>query len=137
MDSKYYYMWSVDRGLFKGKIGDNNFWQESTGCTEVKNTYKAVTFVNIDGKVHLRSGHLPDEPFVELDVETCKVKEGYEPFTSQDNLLSWTSDTEQSTIGDEQQGFRYLRGAQMHYLNGELWIMATYRAGTWDSEVKG
>ena len=53
--------------------------------------YSEVTFVTIDGKIHIRSGHLPNEPFVELDKATHKVKEGFEPWTSTDNLLSWTA----------------------------------------------
>ena len=137
MDSKYYYMWSHERGLFKGeRNSESNGWNDSSGCTEVKNIYKVLTFVNIDGQVHVRSGHLPDEPFVPLDRETCKVAENYQPFTSEDNLLNWTSDSEQSAIGSAEKGYRYLRGAQMHYRDNELWIMASYKESTWDSPIK-
>jgi hypothetical protein len=85
-----------------------------------------VTFVRIDGKIYLRSGHLEDQPFVELDVETCKVKEGFTPWTSGDNLLNWSKTDVQSIIGDSDGGFRYLRPTQMHYHEGELWIVAPY-----------
>jgi hypothetical protein len=96
--------------MFKGLMtGDDWEWEKSHGTAEVKGVYKEVTFVLIDGKMHIRSSHLPNEPFVELDPDTCKVKEGYEPWTSEGNLLNWTSDTEQSTIGDEENGYRYLR----------------------------
>ena len=111
-------------------------WSDSTGNQEVKEEYKEVTWVNIDGKMHLRSGHLPDQPFVELDVETCKVKEDYEPWTSEGNLLNWTDDSVQSTIGDDEGGYRYLRSAQMHYLNDELWVIVTYNTKEYQSRVK-
>jgi hypothetical protein len=80
--------------MFKGNMGDNFTWAESSGATDVKSVYKNLTFVNIEGKIHIRSGHLPEEPFVALDSETCKVQENYEPWTSEDNLLNWTSDSE-------------------------------------------
>ena len=57
----------------------------------MKDIFKEVTFVTIEGKIHIRSAHLPIEPFVELDPETCEVKENYEPWTSEDNLLNWSS----------------------------------------------
>ena len=64
------------------------------------------------------------------------MKEGYEPFTSTDDLLKWTSDTEDSTIGDSEKGFRYLRATQMHYRDDELWVMAVYKESSWTSSVK-
>ena len=95
--------------MFKGVMrSSDQYWEESKGDTSVKNIYKQVTFVRIDGKVYLRSGHLEDQPFVELDVETCKVKEGFTPWTSEDNLLNWSKTDVQSTIGDSDGGFRYL-----------------------------
>ena len=95
-----------------------------------------MTWVRINGKVHLRSEHLPDQPFVELDVETCKVKEGYEPWTSEGNLLNWTKTDVASTEGDEENGFRYLRATQMHFLNNELWIMVPYYESDYNSAIK-
>ena len=137
MDSQHYFMWSAERGLFKGeRKAESNYWDDSAGCTEVKNTYKTLTFVDIDGTIHVRSGHLPGEPFVPLDRETCKVAENYEPWTSEGDLLNWTSDSEQSAVGSAERGYRYLRGAQMHYLDGELWVMASYKESTWDSPIK-
>ncbi len=85
--------------------------------------------------MHIRSGHLPNEPFVELDPETCMVKENYEPYTSEDNLLNWTSE-ESSNFGDEEGGYRYLRPTQMHYLNKELWIIVPYYAKEYTSSIK-
>ena len=120
-------MWSKERGMFKGVMrASDQYWEESKGDTSVKSIYKQVTFVRIDGKVYLRSGHLEDQPFVELDVETCKVKEGFIPWTSEDNLLNWSKTEVQSTIGDNDSGFRYLRPTQMHYNDSELWIVAPY-----------
>lgn len=49
-DDKYYYMFSHNRGLFKGLARDSDlYWEESSGCTEVASTYKNLTFVRIDG----------------------------------------------------------------------------------------
>jgi len=45
--------------------------EDCTGCAETQSIYKEVTWVVIDDKVHIRSAHLPDQPFVELDVDTC------------------------------------------------------------------
>ena len=68
----WYFMWSKDRGLFKGeRKAENNYWEDSDGNKDVKDSYKQVTFVTIDGKVHIRSGHLPDQPFVALDYDKC------------------------------------------------------------------
>lgn len=95
-----------------------------------------MTFVLIDGKMHIRSGHLEDHPFVELDPETCKVKDNFTPWTSQDDLLKWSKTDVQSTIGDSDTGFRYLRPTQMHYHDGELWIVAPYYTDAFDSPIK-
>ena len=86
----WYFMWSKERGIFKGeRKADTNYWEDSNGNYECRREYNQVTFVRIDGKVHIRSSHLPDQPFVELDYESCAVKENYQPWTSQDNLLNW------------------------------------------------
>jgi len=128
-DDKYYYMWSPENKLYRGEIGgvdaSSNTWIEKDGNNSAN--YKSVTFVLIDGKVHIRSGHLPEEPFVELDSDKCAVKESYTPFTSEGNLLNWTKDGENSTDGDDNRGYRYLRATQMHYKNNELWVMAVYK----------
>jgi len=102
-------------------------WANSDGNRECKDVYKDVTFVTIDGKVHLRSSHLPDQPFVELDVEKCAVKEDYEPWTSEDNLLNWSEDNETGEVQEsETDGYRLLRPTQMHYFDNELWIIVPY-----------
>lgn len=130
-------MWSKERGIFKGKMRESDqYWEESKGNTAVKSEYKQVTWVRIDGKIYLRSGHLENEPFVELDIDQCKVKEDYTPWTSEDNLLNWTKTDEQSTIGNEEDGYRYLRPTQMHYHNGELWIMVPYYTNSYTSPIK-
>jgi len=64
------------------------------------------------------------------------VKEGFEPWTSQDNLLNWTDSSTQSTVGNDEDGYRYFRGAQMHYLNEELWVIVTYFAKEYTSPLK-
>ena len=79
---------------------------------------------------------MADEPFVLLDRDTCKVKEGYEPWTSEGNLLNWSKTDEQSTEGDSDKGFRYLRATQMHYHDDELWIVAPYYEGAYESSIK-
>ena len=130
-------MWSKERGIFKGVMRESDqYWEESRGNTSVKNEYKQVTWVRIDGKIYLRSGHLPNEPFVELDIEECKVKENYEPWTSTDNLLNWTDSEAQSTVGSAETGYRYLRPTQMHYMNSELWVVAPYYADKYSSSIK-
>jgi len=68
--------------------------------------------------MHIRSGHLEDHPFVELDPETCKVKDNFTPWTSQDDLLKWSKTDVQSTIGDSDTGFRYLRPIPLHKEDG-------------------
>ena len=109
-DATHYYMFSVQRGLFKGEMRTSDwYWDESKGATDVKNTYTDVTFVVIDGQVHMRSSHLPDEPFAPIDKQTCKVREEYTPFTSEGNLLSFTKTDEGSTEGSPENGYRYLR----------------------------
>jgi len=76
----------------------------------------------------MRSSHLPDQPFVPIDKETCKVKEEYEPWTSEGNLLNWTNLEENKAEdgGDDEFGKRTLRATLMHYLDNELWIVAPY-----------
>ncbi len=40
-DENYYYMWSENRGLFKGEMfGDDWNWNNSNGSAEVKDVYK-------------------------------------------------------------------------------------------------
>jgi len=112
------------------------YCEECTGSAETQSIYSEVTWVVIDNKVHIRSAHLPDQPFVELDVDTCKVMEDYEPWTSEDNLLNWTDNTTQSTVGNDEDGYRYFRGAQMHYLNDELWVIVPYFAKEYTSSLK-
>jgi len=121
-------MWSHERGLYKGnRNNDTHYWDESSGNADVRSIYKQVTFVRIDEKVYLRSGHLPDQPFVPLDYEKCAVsEEEFTPWTSEDNLLNWQSIDSPSMIGDDEGGYRWLRATQMHYLNNELWIIVPY-----------
>ena len=108
-DDKFYYSFSRDRGLFKGAMDPETWhWAESHGCREV-DEYGELTFVLIDGTVHVRSSHMPDQPFAELDPETCKVKENFDPWTSEGNLLNFASKEEESKEGDREKGFRYLR----------------------------
>ena len=103
-------MWSETRGIFKGKMTEETYyWEDATGCETVKDEYKEVTWVNINDQIYLRSSHLPNEPFLPLDREACKIKENYESFTSEDNRLNWSSCTENSSIYDAARGYRYLR----------------------------
>ena len=140
MDDNYYYMWSHNRGLYKGKIEQENLhWNESKGSQDTQNDHKEceLTFVTIDGKIHIRTGSQPDEPFVELDVETCKVKEGFQKWTSDDNLLNWANKEAAAPEGDDEKGYRYLRSSQMHYLDDELWIGVPYHESDYESSIKG
>ena len=114
----------------------DQYWEDSTGNTSVKSTYNQLTWVRIDGKIYMRSGHLEDQPFVELDTESCKAKEDFTPWTSEDNLLNWTKSDVQSSIGSEAEGYRYLRPTQMHYHNNELWVMVPYYQDSYTSPVK-
>ena len=99
-------------------------WAENNGCQEVRSEYEYVNFVRIDNKIHIRSKHLSDEPFAEIDPETCKIKENFTKWTSDDNLLNWTND--RVPDGDAERGYRKLNMTQMHYLNNELWVIAAY-----------
>ena len=112
-------------------------WNDSSGSSEGQSTYDNVTFVVIDGQLHMRSSHLPDQPFVPIDKDTCKPKEEYEPWTSEGNLLNFSKTDEESKEGNAETGFRYLRVTQMHYLNNELWIGVPYYASDYNSSIKG
>lgn len=97
-------MFSPERGLFRGEMRESDqYWEDSTGCTEVKSTYKDVSMVNIDGQIYIRSSHLPNEPFAPIDIATKKIKEEYEPWTSEGNLLNFTDLEENKQVdGDEE-----------------------------------
>ena len=93
--------------------------------------------MTIDGKIHIRTGTEPNEPFVELNVETCRVKEDFQKWTSDDNLLNWADTGAVAVEGDDEKGYRYLRGSQMHYLDNELWIGVPYYESDYNSSIKG
>lgn len=71
-----------------------------------------------------------------IDKDSCKIKEDYEPWTSEGNLLNFTKTDEESKEGSEEGGYRYLRGTRMHYLNGELWIVVPYYESNYESAIK-
>ena len=50
-----------------------------------------------------------DVPFFQIDKETLKVMEDAEPFTSEDNQLSWTPDEDyDSSLEDGTRGMRHV-----------------------------